>query len=43
MLAGKIVADREANGPFADLDDLDRVHGIGPKTIDQLRDFADAR
>jgi competence protein ComEA len=30
-LADRIVADREANGPFRSLDDLERVRGIGPK------------
>jgi len=42
-LAGRIVAYREEHGPFADVDDLDRVHGIGPKTIERLRGYADAR
>ena len=41
--AGRIVEDRAANGPFASVDDLDRVHGIGPKTVERLRAFADAR
>ncbi len=32
--AAKIVAEREANGPFASLQDVEkRVKGIGPKTI----------
>lgn len=35
--AAKIVADRTANGPFATLDDLGRVPGIGPKKLDQLK------
>lgn len=34
-----IVADREANGPFADVSDLDRVKGIGPVTVDRIREF----
>ena len=37
--AAKIVADREANGPFASPDDLGRVSGIGPKKLEALRDF----
>ena len=37
--ATKIVADREANGPFASADDLGRVAGIGPKKLDDLRDL----
>lgn len=38
-LAGRIVADREANGPFKSVDDLDRVKGIGPKTLDRIHDL----
>lgn len=38
-LAARIVAFREAHGPFASVDDLVRVSGIGPKTIDRLRDL----
>lgn len=36
--AQAIVADREANGPFASADDLDRVSGIGEATVESLRD-----
>ncbi len=36
--AGAIVADREANGPFATCEELDRVRGIGPATVAGLRD-----
>lgn len=36
-LAAAIVADRGARGPFRSLDDLDRVRGIGPATLDGLR------
>ena len=39
MTAKKIVADRKANGPFNALDDLQRVPGIGPKTIEQLSPY----
>ncbi|MBD3917905.1 ComEA family DNA-binding protein [Paenibacillus sp. PR3] len=35
--AAAIVADREANGPFRSVDDLDRVKGIGAKMIEKLR------
>jgi competence protein ComEA len=35
--AAKIVADRQANGPFKAPDDLGRVPGIGPKKLDQLK------
>jgi competence protein ComEA len=36
-LARRIVADREQNGPFKSVDDLARVKGIGPKTLEHLR------
>jgi competence protein ComEA len=36
-LARRIVADREANGPFHTIEELSRVPGIGPKTLDKLR------
>ena len=42
-LAARIIADREANGPFGSLDDLDRVPGIGPKTIARLVPYAAAK
>ena len=37
--AEKIIAEREANGPFASVDDLARVPGIGPKKLEGLRDL----
>jgi competence protein ComEA len=36
-LARRIVGDREQNGPFNSVDDLSRVKGIGPKTLEHLR------
>lgn len=36
--AAKIVADREANGPFRTVEDLKRVSGIGDKKFEALRD-----
>lgn len=36
--AEKIVADREANGPFATIEDLKRVSGIGDKKYAALAD-----
>lgn len=39
-LARRIVADRAACGPFAGLDGLDRVYGVGPATIEGLRPYA---
>lgn len=37
--AAKIVADREANGPFKAVEDLKRVSGIGEKKFEALRDL----
>ena len=34
--AGKIVADRQANGPFKVIEDLKRVSGIGDKKFESL-------
>jgi competence protein ComEA len=36
-MAHRIVADREANGPFRSIGDLQRVDGIGPVTLDRIR------
>jgi comEA protein len=36
-LAKRIVEDREKNGHFARVDDIVRVKGIGPKTLEKLR------
>jgi competence protein ComEA len=36
--AEAIVAYRNAHGPFASLDDLARVKGIGPRILDENRD-----
>jgi len=38
-LARRIVATREQSGPFFDHEDLLRVKGIGPKTLDRLRPY----
>ena len=38
-LAKRIIEDREANGPFRDLDDLQRVRGIGPRTLEEMRPY----
>lgn len=40
VTAARIVDDRTANGPFASVDDLDRVPGIGAATIEELRGSA---
>jgi competence protein ComEA len=39
VLARRIVEDRETNGPFTSVDELDRVSGIGPKTVEKLRPY----
>lgn len=38
-LAKRIVESRRQQGPFADLEDLQRVPGIGPKTLEQIRPY----
>lgn len=38
-LARRIVESRSSNGPFVDLEDLLRVNGIGPKTLDKVRPY----
>lgn len=39
VLARRIVESREVEGPFADHDDLTRVKGIGPKTLQKIRPY----
>lgn len=36
-LARRIVDDRTERGPFRTVDDLDRVRGIGPATLEAIR------
>lgn len=36
-LANAIIVYREDNGPFTAVDDVDNVPGIGPKTLDSIR------
>ncbi|MPN41813.1 hypothetical protein SDC9_189368 [bioreactor metagenome] len=43
VLAGRIVEYREQNGPFASVDQLTDVPGIGDGKIEALRMFVDAR
>lgn len=38
-LARRIVEVRRTQGPFADHEDLRRVRGIGPRTLDRLRPY----
>ena len=37
--AARIIEYRAAHGPFAGVDDLRRVHGIGPVTVARLRPY----
>jgi competence protein ComEA len=37
--AAAIVASRRQHGPFRQVEDLQRVPGIGPKTVEQLRNL----
>lgn len=41
--AAKIIADREANGPFTSAEDLRRVSGIGEKRFEALKDLVCVR
>jgi competence protein ComEA len=36
-LSRRIVEDRRLNGPFTSVDDVQRVPGIGPKTMEAMR------
>ncbi|MFP6765308.1 MAG: helix-hairpin-helix domain-containing protein, partial [Planctomycetaceae bacterium] len=37
VLARRIATDRQTNGPFHSIEDLQRVEGIGPRTIERNR------
>ena len=37
--AGKIIAYREANGPFLSIEDIINVSGIGPGTYERIKDL----
>jgi competence protein ComEA len=39
VLATRIVADREKNGPFKSIDDLKRVPGIKDAVVSKLREM----
>lgn len=41
-IAARIVADRAERGPFASVDELRRVKGIGAATLERVRPFATA-
>lgn len=38
-LARRIVETRGAQGPFADVEQLQQVRGIGPKTLERIRPY----
>jgi competence protein ComEA len=39
QLAGRIVKHRQDRGPFEKIDDLRKVPGIGPKTLDRVKEL----
>ena len=39
VLSRRIVADRQQNGPFATVDELRRVNGIGAKKLQAIREW----
>lgn len=43
VLAGRIIAWREKNGPFARIDQVMAVSGIGPATYERIRPHVRAR
>ncbi len=38
-LARRVIVERTENGPFLDLDELTRVFGIGPRTLERVRPY----
>ena len=39
VLAQRVIAEREQNGDFRNFDDLARVRGLGPRTLDRIRPY----
>jgi competence protein ComEA len=39
VLAERLIAERERGGPFRSHEDLDRVRGIGPRTLDRIKPY----
>ena len=37
VTAQKIIADRQENGPFSNIEDIERVSGIGPAKFEQIK------
>jgi competence protein ComEA len=42
-MSARIVAYRDSAGPFASVEDLTHVPGIGPKTLEAIRDLVTVR
>lgn len=42
VTAQKIIADREENGPFSKIEDIERVSGIGPAKFGKIKEFITA-
>ena len=42
-MAQRIIDYREQYGEFASVEDLQKVKGIGAKTLEKLRPFVDAK
>ena len=40
-MARRLIEERDRAGPFRRLEDLRRVKGIGPKSLERLRDWVD--
>jgi competence protein ComEA len=38
-LARRVIVERTENGPFHDVDELVRVNGIGPRTLERMRPY----
>jgi len=38
-LARRVIVERSENGPFRAVDDLTRVNGIGPRTLERMRPY----
>ena len=43
VLAARIIADRRENGPYRSVNDLARVPGIGPRTVEKVRPLVTVR
>lgn len=38
-LARRVIIERRQNGPFRDVDEITRVHGIGRRTLERIRPY----